>query len=60
MKNGAAVIPLSSFAAFNSRSSCGISESVKQFNNARRWVSRNKYRFAMDAVSLIENWGVEK
>lgn len=60
VKNGAAVIPLSSFAAFNSRSSCGISESVKQFNNARRWVSRNKYRFAMDAVSLIENWGVEK
>ena len=56
-KTDHAEIPKSSFFAFKSRSSCGFSETLKQFNDARKWTNENKYRFKLDAASLIENWG---
>jgi len=52
-----AQIPSSSFFAFKRRSSCGISESIRQFSDAQKWTLQNKYRFKTDAVGLINNWG---
>lgn len=51
-----AFIPASSFFAFKSSSSCSLKDAARQFREARRWVSLNRYRFKKDAQSLIENW----
>ncbi len=51
-----AEIPLTSFFAFNSRSSVGMSEKISIFRDAQKWTYKNRYRFKKDAVSLIENW----
>ncbi len=56
-KNDHGEISLSSFWRFHSRSSCGINEAARLFFRARKWVKVNRYRFKMDAVSLMENWG---
>ena len=50
-------IPVSSFFAFWGSSSCGFFEAKTRFNEAREWVSQNKYRFKRDALDLVENWG---
>ena len=50
-------IPKSSFFAFWGSSSCGFFEAMARFNEAREWVSQNKYRFKRDALDLVENWG---
>lgn len=52
-----AQIPNASFFPFRRRSSCGLSESIRQFKDAQRWTNDNKYRFKTDAVSLLEHWG---
>ena len=46
----------SSFFVFLSRSSCGFMEARRQFNAAKVWVSKNKYRYKMDLQTLIQNW----
>lgn len=51
-----AEIPLKSFFAFNTQTTCGLGESVRLFKDAREWTKKNKYRFKKDATSLIENW----
>lgn len=51
------VIPKSSFFVYLSRSGSGLVESLRQFNDARAWVEKNKYRFKFDAKYLVENWG---
>ena len=51
------VIPKSSFFVYLLRSGCGLIESCRQFCDARNWVSKNKYRFKIDAKYLVENWG---
>ncbi len=58
-KSDHAEIPRSSFFAFHSRSSHGLGESLAMFKEARRWTAENKYRFKLDAASLIEDWGKE-
>ncbi|MBQ5998503.1 MAG: hypothetical protein IJL70_03435 [Treponema sp.] len=45
-----------SFPLFFFKSSCGIFEAFSQFNEAKNWVSKNKYRFQRDIQYLIENW----
>ena len=45
-----------SFLVLLSRSSCGIMEARRQFNAARTWVEKNKFRYKMDLQSLIQNW----
>ena len=50
-------IPSMSFFAFWGSSSCGFFEARARFNEAREWVSQNKYRFKRDALDLVENWG---
>lgn len=50
-------IPLSAFMRFMPRSSCGLLEAWGQFRDARRWVRENRYRFRLDAVSLVQEWG---
>ena len=49
-------IPKIKFLSYMFRSGNGLSESLAEFKEARNWVEKNKYRFKMDAVSLIENW----
>ena len=46
----------STFLIFLFRSSCGYLEARRQFKEARRWVSKNKFRFKMDLQTFIENW----
>lgn len=53
-------IPNSSIVHTLLRSSCGIVETFRQFKDAKEWVSKNQYRFKMDAVGLISGWGSEK
>lgn len=50
------VIPCFSFLGFFIRSSCGIFEALSQYNDAKNWVNKNKYRFQRDIQYLIENW----
>ncbi len=56
---GEGVIPLSSFLLYLPRSGCGFFEAWRQFKDARRWVSDNKFRFRLDAVTLVQRWGEE-
>ena len=49
-------IKRSSFLVFLGRSSCGIMEARRQFNAAKIWVEKNKFRYKMDLQSLIQNW----
>lgn len=57
IKYGRADLPLSKFFSFKMRSSCGIFETLRQFNSARSWVQENEKRFAFDAFKLINDWG---
>ncbi len=50
-------IPFSAFFVYFPRSSCGLFEAIRQFNDARRWVKKNKYCFRRDALEFVENWG---
>ncbi|MCR5045899.1 MAG: hypothetical protein K6A42_04925 [Treponema sp.] len=56
-KNERAEIPASKFWGYKLRSSCGLFESLRQFNLARSWVRKNRCRFKMDAYKLISEWG---
>lgn len=56
IKNGCAEIPVSKFFSFKLRSSCGLFETIRQFNSARAWVKANEKRFAIDAYKLISDW----
>lgn len=49
-------IPRLAYLPFKVRNRLGFAESARQFNDARRWVDENKYRFKTDAVKLIESW----
>ena len=42
------------------RAPCGFLETVRQFEDAKKWVLKNQYRFKMDGVALISSWGSEK
>ena len=54
------IIKATSFPLFLFRSSCGYLEAKRQFNEAREWVEKNKYRFKMDLQTFIQNWFAEK
>lgn len=67
LKNLAAVfkedhgeIPFSVLFKIISRSPCGLAETISQFNDARSWVKKNQFRFKMDAVQLVTDWGKEE
>lgn len=45
-----------SFIKFFVRSRCGIFEALKQFDDAKKWVDKTKFRFKFDIQYLIENW----
>ena len=55
--HGEGVIPLSSFVLYLPRSGSGFFEAWRQFKDARRWVMENKFRFRLDAVTLVQKWG---
>lgn len=57
VSDGHGFIPRSSFFVFLNRSSCGFFEALRQFRDARDWVSRNEDRFKYDVLYLLENWG---
>ena len=46
----------SSFPVFLFRSSCGIMEARRQFNAAKTWVAKNKFRYKMELQTLVQNW----
>ena len=47
-----------SWPAFKVHNRCSTLESIRQFKDAIRWTRQNQWRFKQDAVSLIENWGI--
>ena len=49
----------SSFLVFLGHSSCGMLEARRQFNAARTWVEKNKFRYKMDLQTLVENWSLK-
>lgn len=51
-----AYIPKSLFLSYYLKSGCGISEAIEDFNKARVWVEKNKYRFKTDASHFINSW----
>ena len=55
-KNDSAYVSRLSFFGFKNHSSCGLLEARRQFNDARKWVERNKFKFKMDLTQFIENW----
>jgi hypothetical protein len=52
-------LPLRQLVPFLLRSGLGITEGVRQFVDVRRWVGRNRYRFAQDARRVTELWEVD-
>ena len=50
----------SSFIKFLFRSSCGYLEAKRQFNAAKKWVEKNKYRFKMDLQTFVKDWTEKK
>ncbi|AEE17259.1 hypothetical protein [Treponema brennaborense] len=56
LKTDYGYIPISKFFGYQRRSSFGFADSYRQFTDARRWVSHNKYRFQMDMNTLIRTW----
>ncbi len=57
LKMEAGYIRKSSFFAFLMNSSCGFIEAKRHFNEAKKWVNKNKYCFKMDLQTFVENWG---
>lgn len=57
LKMEAGHIRKSSFFAFLMNSSCGFIEAKRHFNEAKKWVNKNKYCFKMDLQTFVENWG---
>ena len=55
-KNDHCEIKRFSYFSFKSHSAWGFGESRKLFNQIRKWIKDNMYRFKMDAVMLTENW----
>ncbi len=55
-KNDYAYIPTSRFFSFNSRYPGNPLEALKVFNDARRWVSTNRYRFKTDVSNFVDGW----
>lgn len=51
-------IPRGAFFQFFRRSACGFFEAKRQFDDAKRWIRENRFRFKLDAVSLVEKWVV--
>ena len=58
-KNQAGFIKNSSFIKFLFHSSCGYLEAKRQFNEAKEWVNKNKYRFKKDLQTFIKEWPEE-
>ena len=59
-KNQMAFIKKSSFVKFLFLSSCGYLEAKRQFNAAKDWVEKNKYRFKKDLQTFVKEWSGEK
>lgn len=51
-----AYIPKKEFFSYLNRSSLGFFKAFKTFKMARNWVSKNKFRFKIDAQTLISSW----
>ena len=54
------VIPSSAFVRYMVHSASGFVEALKNFKDAQMWTEKNKYRFKMDIVTLMQNWGKEE
>lgn len=54
------IIKLFSYFKFQRRSSCGMLEARKQFNEAREWVYQNRFKFKKDLEMLIHEWEMSK
>ncbi len=52
-------LPLKRVLPFVLRSGLGMSEAIRQFREARRWVHENRYRFVQDARRVTELWEVD-
>ncbi len=51
-------LPLQQLVPFVMRSGLGVAEGLRQFRDARAWVSEHRYRYAQDARRLTELWEV--
>ena len=52
------IIKKTSFLSFFNHSSCGFMEARRQFNEARKWVFKNRFRFKKDLSSFLSEWVV--
>lgn len=57
IKNDVGVIKRSAFFRFLNSSSCGYLEARRQFNAAKFWVWKNRFKFKKDLQQLIQEWG---
>lgn len=55
-----AELPRNRFFSYFRRCPHSLFECRAEFNDAREWVEKNKYRFKNDAKLLIETWGSEQ
>lgn len=51
-----AYIPKTKYFSFLNRYPGTPLEALKEFNNARKWVATNKYRYKTDVLTLIKEW----
>lgn len=57
IKNEAGIIKATAFFRFLNSSSCGYLEARRQFNAAKFWVWKNRFKFKKDLQQLIKEWG---
>lgn len=59
IKNETAYLKKSSIVKFYLKSSCGYFEARRLISSVKFWLTKNKYRFKQDLLSLVLNWDKE-
>jgi GT2 family glycosyltransferase len=60
LKTDYAYIPGSTFFSYKIRCRSGWFDAKRQFDEGRRWIEANKFRFTHDITSLCNAWGQEQ
>ncbi len=50
-------LPRKKILKYISKSPFGLFDAIRDFNDARSWIEKNKYRFRNDAKIFIDTWG---
>ncbi len=59
-KRDMGVLPLSKLLGYMVRSDTGPLYAIHEFNQVRKWVKINRYRFKQDILRVVDLWGISQ